>query len=330
MLSKVDHVVVGSGFAGSLVARILSKAGRSVLLLDRARHPRFALGESTTPLANIALERLARRYDLPELDRLAAHGRWMRSFPEVGRGLKRGFSFYLHEAGREGRRGPDRRLLVGASPSDAVADVHWLRSDVDRLLARFAVADGTELWQETEVLGVEAVTAGLRLELRRDGGTRSVVAASVVDASGPAGAVACRLGATRSRTGRTASHLVYGHFRDVALLGEVAGSSADDAPYPEDWAAVHHLLEEGWLYLLRFDDGLVSAGVLLDAGVAAEPALGDPTAVWRRLLGRYPTLTALFASARPERPIAAQRHVQHRLSRAVGPGWVATPSSRSG
>ena len=56
----VDLAVIGSGFAGSLLARILAGGGYDVRLFERGRHPRFAIGESTTPLANLALERLAK------------------------------------------------------------------------------------------------------------------------------------------------------------------------------------------------------------------------------------------------------------------------------
>ena len=51
--------VVGSGFAGSLLARVLTVQGHDVVLLERGTHPRFAIGESSTPLANLTLERLA-------------------------------------------------------------------------------------------------------------------------------------------------------------------------------------------------------------------------------------------------------------------------------
>jgi FADH2 O2-dependent halogenase len=47
-----DVAVVGSGFAGSLVALALTRRGRRVVLVERLRHPRFAIGESSTPLAN--------------------------------------------------------------------------------------------------------------------------------------------------------------------------------------------------------------------------------------------------------------------------------------
>lgn len=36
-----------------------------------------------------------------------------------------------------------------------------------------------------------------------------------------------------------------------------------DGPYSDDWAAIHHLIDEGWMYSLRFDDGVTSAGFLV-------------------------------------------------------------------
>src|SRR5205809_5568312 len=99
MIERREIAVIGSGFAGSLMARILAVLGYDVVLLERGTHPRFAIGESSTPLANLSLERLARRYNLPDCHRLAAHGRWLEHFPDVRRGLKRGFTFYRHHPG---------------------------------------------------------------------------------------------------------------------------------------------------------------------------------------------------------------------------------------
>src|SRR4051794_19076303 len=100
MRTDFDVAVVGSGFAGSLAAMVLERLGRSTILIERGRHPRFAIGESTSPLANLILEELARRHDLPRLLPLASHGPWMRTYPDVTCGLKRGFTFFHHEAGR--------------------------------------------------------------------------------------------------------------------------------------------------------------------------------------------------------------------------------------
>ena len=99
-----DVAIVGSGFAGALTALVLRRRGRSVVLLERGRHPRFAIGESSTPLANLLLEELADRYDLPrvravlEVGHVAAavSGRRLRPEarlqllpPRSGRGLRR-------------------------------------------------------------------------------------------------------------------------------------------------------------------------------------------------------------------------------------------------
>src|SRR4051812_50204736 len=73
--------IVGSGFAGSILARILAIQGHRVQLLDRQRHPRFALGESSTPLAAICLERLAARYGLADPHAPAPRGRWRGGAP---------------------------------------------------------------------------------------------------------------------------------------------------------------------------------------------------------------------------------------------------------
>ena len=93
MRLEADVAVVGSGFGGSLMALALRKRGRSVVLLERGRHPRFVIGESSTPLANLLLEDLADRCDLPRLRPLTKWGPWQRAYPDVGCGKKRGFSF---------------------------------------------------------------------------------------------------------------------------------------------------------------------------------------------------------------------------------------------
>ena len=81
-----DVAVVGSGFAGSLIALALTKRGRRVVLVERGRHPRFAIGESSTPLANLLLEELADRYDLPRIRTFSKWGTWQREHPGVACG----------------------------------------------------------------------------------------------------------------------------------------------------------------------------------------------------------------------------------------------------
>ena len=299
--------VVGSGFAGSLLARILAVQGHDVVLLERGTHPRFAIGESSTPLANLTLERLARRYGLDDCHDLAAHGRWVARFPELRRGLKRGFTFYKHHAGRPFANAGVRseRLLVTASPDDHVADNHWLRADVDHHFVRAAANAGVEYRDRVEV------TPEMLKALRPD---------FVIDASGPGGFLARHLAIpSRLHHMLTRAGLLFSHFDGVRLMPDVV-PGLPPGPYPDDWAAVHHIIEEGWMYSLRFDHGVTSAGFLLqDATPAA------PEQMWRHLLRRYPTIGALFGDAKPLFPLQYKPRIQHRLARATGPRWAMLP-----
>ena len=322
--------IVGSGFAGSLLARVLAVQGFAVVLLERGTHPRFAIGESSTPLANLSLERIAQRYQLDDCYDLAAHGRWRARFPELRRGLKRGFTFYRHHHGRpfENAGLESERLLVAASPNDAVADTHWLRADVDHHFVREAVAAGVEYLDRVELTEADVGADGVRLTGRRGATAVDVRADFVVDASGPGGFLARQL-SIPSQLGRTEtrSALVFSHFADVRLMQDVV-RGLPEGPYPDDWAAVHHLIDEGWMYSLRFDHGVTSAGFTLSPrGVASLTASTQPNAdaLWRALLGRYPTIAAAFGDATPLMPLAFRPRIQHRLGRAAGARWALLP-----
>ena len=62
---RYDLAIAGAGFAGSIMAMIAARLGLAVVLIERGRHPRVVIGESSTPLSNLLLEQLADTYDLP-------------------------------------------------------------------------------------------------------------------------------------------------------------------------------------------------------------------------------------------------------------------------
>lgn len=322
--------IIGSGFAGSLLARVLAALAYDVVLLERGTHPRFAIGESSTPLANLSLERLARRYGLTDCFQLAAHGRWLAHYPDVSRGLKRGFTFYRHHPGHAfANRGVDsERLLVAASPNDAVADSHWLRADVDHHFVRAAIAAGVDYRDRVELETASFHARGVRLAGRRDEASFDLEADFVIDASGAGGFLARQLSIPSGLGGtKTRSALVFSHFSGVRLMPEVV-PGLPAGPYPDDWAAVHHLIDEGWMYALRFDHGVTSAGFALSprglADLGAGPA-PDAEVLWRTLLDRYPTLGAAFGGATPLMPLTFRSRIQHRLTRAAGERWALLP-----
>ncbi|HKR09265.1 MAG TPA: FAD-dependent oxidoreductase [Gemmatimonadaceae bacterium] len=329
MKPSYEIAIVGSGFAGSLLARILARLGYDVVLLERGTHPRFAIGESSTPLANLSLERLGLRYGLEDCYALATHGRWLAKYPHLRRGLKRGFTFYRHHPGRafENRGLDSERLLVAASPDDSIADSHWFRADVDDHFVQEAVNSGVDYRDNVELTSADFSSNCAELEGSRRGEKFSIRAAFVIDASGPGGFLARQLAIPSGLEATlTRASLVFSHFDDVRLMTDVVPDLLP-GPYPDDWAAVHHVIDEGWMYSLRFDTGVTSAGFLLTP--RGSTSLGvdghDPTALWKKLLARYPTIAEVFAKARPTMPLAFRSLIQHRLTRAAGERWVLMP-----
>ena len=169
-----DIAVVGSGFAGSLLAMIANRLGRSVVLIEKGTHPRVVIGESSTPLSNLLLDEMAIRYDLPAVRALAKWGSWQRAYPEISCGLKRGFTFHHHVLGAAGIADAERgdQLLVAASPRDEIADMHWYRADFDHLLVREAQKLGVEYVDRVALERFCDYGSEVRLEGRRDGRER--------------------------------------------------------------------------------------------------------------------------------------------------------------
>lgn len=323
--------ILGSGFAGSLLALIARKLGRSVVLVEKGAHPRFAIGESSSPLANLLLEELADRYDLPRIRPLAKWGTWQRTYPEIGCGLKRGFSFFSHERGRPFRHDSSRenQLLVAASPCDEIADTHWYRPDFDAFLVAEARNAGVEYLDETEIESTAFEGNEFRLGLRRRGATTVARARFLVDASGRGGALHNALGIARV----TPPHLqptqgLFTHFEGVRRLNEMGlPGSSERPPYPVDDAAVHHVFEGGWIWVLRFNNGLTSAGVAAADSLANEVQFSEGAGAWDRLLERFPTIRDQFAGARPTLPFVHTPRLPFRVDRAAGPGWALLPSA---
>ncbi len=334
MTERYDIAIVGTGFAGSILARVLASLGLQVVLIEKGSHPRFALGESTTPLANLTLERLARRYGLEDLHQLATYGRLQRSLSTLRRGLKRGFTFYQHHRGQPFRNtsANEARLLVAASPDDENADTHWLRQDVDAFLLDRARQAGVSYCDQTTLDRYEtgASDGKIRLGGEHQGQRRSWEVDFLIDASGPNGFLGRALGIESQPVGLD-SALLYAHFATPESWVELAradGAHFSDGPYPDERAAIHHLFADGWMYVLPFDHGVTSAGIILRRDRPHVELAGlrrDPARAWRELLAPYPTLDRQLATACPVTPFGIADRLQHRLARAAGQRFFLLP-----
>jgi len=323
----VDIAIVGSGFSGSLMAMIARRLGRSVVLIERGHHPRFAIGESSTPLASLLMEEIAREYDLPRLLPLGKYGSWRRAYPDIGVGLKRGFSFFRHEPGAPFAIDPSRgnQLLVAASPHDEIGDVHWYRPEFDHFFVREAIALGATYLDGVQLTSFEEYDNGARLIA--DG--LDVRAKLVVDATGPRGFLHRHLAlGERELPGLPPTQTLFSHFTGVRRFADVVPDAfSGTLPYAPDDAAVHHVFDGGWIWVLRFENGITSAGIAATATLAAELQLQEGAAGWARLMARFPSIGAQFAAATPTRKFTWWPKLAFFSDTMCGARWVALPSA---
>ncbi len=326
-----DLVIVGSGFGGAILAQTARQLGKTVLLVERFQHPRFAIGESTSPLMNLLIEELARRYNLPRLLPLTTYGAWQEKYPELGCGLKRGFSYYAQEAGKPFRKTQNREneLLVAASPNDFLADTHWLRADVDEFLVKEAIALGADYVDLTTVSCADFHTDETVLSLERGNESAEVRARLLIDATGPRGFLHRYLDLPeREFDGYPRTQSLYSHFTHVRRTSEMPEFAENAAPpYCPDDAALHHVYEGGWMWVLPFNNGVTSAGFIAQEELAHELNLADKEGGWARFMERFPTVGTQFANARATLPLVHAKQVTFRTSQVVGQNWMMLPSA---
>lgn len=331
---QTDIAILGSGFGGSLMAMICRRLGFSVVLVEKGRHPRFAIGESSTPLANLLLEEIALEHNLPQILPLTKWGSWQKSYPELACGLKRGFSFYHHSAGKrfEPREDRQNELLVAASPRDEIADTHWFRADFDAWFVRQAQELGAVHLDGTEISRIdrhETPGGWHEIHLANRPECPKIQARFLIDASGPRGALFRAFGLKES----TLPHLpgtqgLFTHFRNVKRFEPPARAEAKPPPpYPPDDAALHHVFEGGWIWALRFNNGLTSVGAAVTDALASELNLKEGAPAWQRLMDRLPSAREQFEEAVPEFPFVHAPRLSFLCGQAGGPNWAMLPSA---
>lgn len=297
-----DIVILGGGFGGCLTALIARQIGLRVVVIDRDAHPRFTIGESSTPIAGGILRDLAARYELPQLIAISDYGNWRKSVPDLVCGIKRGFSYFGHQL--DARFVPDKRhrneLLVTASANDEQSDTHWLRADVDSWMAEQARAHGADVLERVQLTGLAGVDPWV-LEGVQAGRTIKVRGQFLVDATGAASLLPKWLSLRSTRAClRTRSWAVFSHFQGVKRWHEwLRGhhSALQEHPFCCDHAALHHWLDGAWMWNLRFQDERVSAGFVMDLRRHEIDPRRAPRDDWDSMLERYPAIAEVFTGA---------------------------------
>lgn len=320
--SDFDVVILGSGIAGATLGAILARNGASVLLIDAGTHPRFAVGESTTPHTLVLFKLLARRYGVPELEMLTSYESCLQEMG-TSNGIKRHFGFMVHHEGQE----PDpREVNQFNAPAKLNQSSHLFRQDSDAYLFYAAVRYGCTARQGYRVTDVEFGDDQVTV-VGQDG--RRHTARYLVDASGFRSPLAQKLG-LREEPARFKHHSrsLFTHMVGVKTTDECLRMPLEEMP-PVPWfqGTMHHMFERGWFWVIPFNNEprsrnqLVSVGLTFDERRYPKPADLTPGEEFARHAARFPAVERIFADARPVREWVSTDRLQYSSSRTVGHRW---------
>ncbi len=150
--NEYDVIILGTGIGGTMLGAILARHKLRVLMLDSETHPRFAIGEATTPDTNFRLKLLGLKYELPEISFLSAF-QPLRDYISPACGVKRAFSFLYQREGKDQIATETHQYPTLAPPMGP--DCHFFRQDTDAYMMAVAVNYGAKVRQKTRVADID-------------------------------------------------------------------------------------------------------------------------------------------------------------------------------
>ena len=233
--SRTEVLVIGGGPGGSTAAGLLAEKGYRVVLLEKARHPRFHIGESLLPANLPLMERLG----VAEQVRAIGMEKWGAEFVSHGDGRTQEFRF------------------AGSWDKSLPMAYQVRRSEFDEILIRRASQLGARVIEGCRVRDAEfAGPAHARRCVRvhcehEDGRCEPWAADYVIDASGR-DAVLGQLLKAKRRDPKHSSAALYAHF---------AGARRDEGKRAGN--VTIYWFDHGWFWFIPLADGATSVGAVV-------------------------------------------------------------------
>ncbi len=235
--ASCDVLVIGGGPGGSTAASLLAQKGYRVVLLEKAHHPRFHIGESLLPANLPILERLGVAAPV----RAIGMEKWGAEFVSPGDGRRQEFTF---------ARAWDKSMPLAYQVR---------RSEFDEILVRRAAQLGAQVIEGCRVQGVDFPDGSASGTARRvrvhaehdDGRNETWTADYVIDASGRDTFLGNRL-QVKHRNKKHNSAALYAHF--IGAQRECGKREGNVTIY---W------FDHGWFWFIPLADGTTSIGAVV-------------------------------------------------------------------
>jgi flavin-dependent dehydrogenase len=268
---------------------LLARRGYKVIALEKARHPRFHIGESLLPMNLPVFERLG------VLDKVRALGIF-KPGADFEADNDRGYNTYAFAR------------AIGNSPPHAYQV--W-RQDFDKMLYDHARESGADAREGHEVLRIDQIgPRETRLEVRTDeGSSYGIQARYLVDASGRDAFLSAKK-KLRRKNGQHQSAAIFGHFRGAALrAGEDAGNISI------------YRFDHGWMWMIPLPDGVMSIGAVCRPEYLKQRK-GRTAEFLMDTLHLSPGLQKRIEGAELISEVRVTGNYSYDSTRMGGPGWV--------
>jgi len=285
---ECDVLVVGGGPGGSTVATLLQRQGRRVVQLEKARHPRFHIGESLLP-ANLPIFEA-----LGVMDKVRALGvlKLGADFPSDAGNYQ---TFHFARA-------------LGATPPHAF---QVKREKFDAMLFAHAREGGVDAREgiKVERVSVDSVGAVTAHATDDAGNALKVRAKYLVDASGRDTLLGNALKLKR-RNDAHQSAAIFAHYEGVeARPGDDAGN-----------ISIYNFAH-GWCWFIPLQGGVTSIGCVCFPEYLKQRH-GRNEQFLDATLALMPDAAGRMASATRVSDVRVTGNYSYTCARMSGPGWV--------
>lgn len=328
-----DIVIIGSGLGGSACAAVLGKLGYRVALIERGEHPRFAIGESATPVMSKKIRHLGELYDIKEFKELSTYDHIKEAGIEIDCGPKELFHYFIHDKGQESVFFNDEvREFIVQTPE---VDAQYYRADSDALMVQVAKKYGVEYMDRTAVKDIDFSDKNVKICCENGNGDFEIDCQFVIDATGFRSIIGEKYGLKIQGDELGVplkSRSIFAHFSGVNDFEEMLKSNegfVDRSPASRSRATQHHCFDGGWLWVIPFENGKVSIGLNLDLDVFPLNDLSAEEEFWM-VVKQYPVINNLLSGHQNIMPFVKTGRMQFVNKEMVGDRWAMLPASAYG